>query len=135
MATCAVSSIATRQTGLYAPDTDRLQRVSGSRVDVMERHCARGRAFVTAPLIGTDTELADGEPGEIEREILAEEGLEPSDFELPGEFTSNGTRRAILVQTKMQIEPADPRFTFALPSGSYATAVLREYLKRDPLAL
>ena len=121
--------------GLSAPDTDRIQRVSGSRVDVMERHCSRGRAFVTAPLIGTDTELADGEPGEIEREILADEGLEPSDFDLPGEFTSSGTRRAILLRTDLAVEAAEPTFAFALPSGSYATVLLREYLKGDPLAL
>ena len=121
--------------GLYAPDTDRLQRVSGSRVGVMERHCGRGRAFVTAPLVGTDTELADGEPGEIEREILADVGIEPSDFELPGEFSSTGTRRAILVRTDLGVDPETPTFSFALPSGSYATAVLREYQKSDPMGL
>ena len=121
--------------GVYAPDTDRLQRVSENRVDVMERHCARGRAFVTAPLVGTDTELADGEPGEIEREILAAEGIEPGDFELPGEFTSRGTRRAILVRTDLGVDPDTLTFSFALPSGSYATALLREYQKGDPIEL
>ncbi|MFQ3475224.1 tRNA pseudouridine(13) synthase TruD [Halonotius sp. F2-221B] len=119
--------------GVYAPDTDRLQRVADNRVDVMERHCDRGRAFVTAPLVGTDTELADGEPGEIEREVLADAGIEPSDFELPGEFTSSGTRRAILVRTDLAVDPDDLTFAFALPSGSYATAVLREYQKRGPM--
>ncbi|ERH06781.1 MAG: tRNA pseudouridine synthase, TruD family [Halonotius sp. J07HN4] len=119
--------------GLYAPDTDRLQRVSGSRVGVMERHCDRGRAFVTAPLVGAETELADGEPGEIEREILADVGVEPSDFELPGEFSSTGTRRAILVRTELGVDPETLTFSFALPSGSYATAVLREYQKGGPL--
>jgi len=121
--------------GLYAPDTDRLQRVSGSRVDVMERHCSRGRAFVTAPLVGTDTELADGEPGEIERAILDELGLKPSDFDLPGSFESTGTRRAILVRTDFDVDPDTLTFAFALPSGSYATALLREYLKSGPLDL
>jgi len=120
--------------GLYAPDTDRLQRVAENRVEVMERHCDRGRAFVTAPLVGTDTELADGEPGEIEREVLADAGIEPSDFELPGEFTSSGTRRTILVRTDLEVDPDALTFAFALPSGSYATAVLREYQKRGPLA-
>ena len=119
--------------GVYAPDTDRLQRVADNRVDVMERHCDRGRAFVTAPLVGTDTELADGEPGEIEREILADAGIEPSDFELPGEFTSSGTRRAILVRTDLAVDHNELTFAFALPSGSYATAVLREYQKRGPM--
>ncbi|MFU8869560.1 tRNA pseudouridine(13) synthase TruD, partial [Natronococcus sp.] len=51
-------------TGLELPDTDRLQRVDERRVDSVTRHCERGRAFVTAPLVGTDSELADGEQGE-----------------------------------------------------------------------
>ena len=121
--------------GLYAPDTDRLQRVSGKRVRVMERHCSRGRAFVTAPLIGTDTELADGAPGGIEREILDELDLEQSDFDLPGSFESTGTRRAILVRTDLDVDPEELTFAFALPSGSYATALMREYLKQGPLDL
>ncbi|MFO7834706.1 MAG: tRNA pseudouridine(13) synthase TruD, partial [Halohasta sp.] len=121
--------------GLYAPDTDRLQRVSGKRVDVMERHCSRGRAFVTAPLVGTETELADGEPGEIEREILDELDLVPEDFDLPDNFESTGTRRAILVRTDLGVDAEDRRFEFALPSGSYATALMREYTKTGPLDL
>ncbi|MGZ0748205.1 tRNA pseudouridine(13) synthase TruD [Haloparvum sp. AD34] len=119
---------------LYAPDTDRLQRVSEERVRVMERHCERGKAFVTAPLVGTETELADGEPGEIEREVLDEVGIEPSDFDLPGDFGSTGTRRAILLRTDLAIDD-DLWFEFALPSGSYATVLLREFLKSGPLEL
>ena len=122
---------------LYAPDMDRIQRVTEKRVSIIGRHCARGRAFVTAPLVGTDTELADGEQGEIEREVLDVAGIDPGDFELPGEFDSTGTRRAILLRTDLEAttEDGDPRFTFALPSGSYATVVLREFLKSGPLDL
>ena len=121
--------------GLYAPDTDRLQRVSGKRMSVMERHCSRGRAFVTAPLVGTETDLADGEPGEIERELLADLDLAPADFELPGNFESTGTRRAILVRTDLAVDADALRFEFALPSGSYATALMREFTKSGPLEL
>ena len=120
---------------LYAPDPDREQRVTDERVPVMSRHCARGRAFVTAPLVGTETTLADDDPGEIERAVLADAGIEPADFELPGAFGSKGTRRAISVRTDLEVSRSegDPIFSFALPSGSYATVLLREFTKRDPV--
>ena len=122
---------------LYAPDPDRLQRVTDGRVSVMERHCSRGRAFVTAPLVGTETTFAEGEPGAITRAVLAEAGVEPADFALPGAFDSSGTRRAIQLRTDLTVrsDDGDPSFTFALPSGSYATVLLREFTKQDPLEM
>ncbi|MFC6826494.1 tRNA pseudouridine(13) synthase TruD [Halopelagius fulvigenes] len=122
--------------GLYRPDTDRTQVATGRRVDVMARHCERGRAFVTAPLVGTDTEFAEGEAGEVERGVMDELGLEPSDFDLPGEFDSSGTRRAVLLRTEVDVEAESDAYTlsFSLPSGSYATVLLREYLKTSPRA-
>ncbi|XVH30550.1 tRNA pseudouridine(13) synthase TruD [Haloferacaceae archaeon DSL9] len=120
---------------LHAPDTDRLQEATDRRVRTLERHCERGRAFVTAPLVGTETELAAGEPGEIERELLADLGIEPRDFDLPGNFESTGTRRAILVRTDLTVDLDELDFEFALPSGSYATGVMREFLKAGPVDL
>jgi tRNA pseudouridine13 synthase len=121
--------------GLTLPDVDRSQRVTDDRVDVTTRHCERGRAFVTAPLVGTETELGEGEPGDVEREVLADVGVGPADFSLPGNFDSTGTRRAILVRPEVDVERDPLRFSFSLPSGSYATVVLREYLKTGPLDL
>ncbi|UPV72953.1 tRNA pseudouridine(13) synthase TruD [Halorussus limi] len=118
--------------GVELPDPDREQRVTERRVETVARHCERGRAFVTAPLVGTETELAEGEPGEIEREVLEELALESDDFDLPGEFHSTGTRRAVLVRTDLGIERDPLTFEFTLPKGSYATVVLREFLKTDP---
>ncbi len=121
---------------LYRADPDRTQVATGRRVEVMSRHCERGRAFVTAPLVGTETELAEGEAGEIERAVLNELDLEPADFDLPGEFDSTGTRRAVLLRTDVETtvdSDADTyELSFSLPSGSYATALLREYLKTTP---
>ncbi|WP_324756796.1 tRNA pseudouridine(13) synthase TruD [Haloarcula montana] len=120
--------------GLRLPDTDRTQRVTERRLRTVQRHCARGRAFVTAPLLGTETDLADGEPGEIERAVLADIGLEPGDFDLPGEFDSTGTRRAVLLRTDLAVDRDgdDLAFSFSLPKGSYATVLLREFRKGDP---
>jgi tRNA pseudouridine13 synthase len=125
------------------PDADRTQRVTERRLRTVERHCERGRAFVTLPLVGTDTELGEGEPGELERAVLEEAGLAPADFDLPGEFGSTGTRRAALVRTDLSVEAGAPdeddadalTFRFDLPKGAYATVVLREYLKGDPAAM
>jgi tRNA pseudouridine13 synthase len=117
------------------PDVSRQQHVDEGRVDTVNRHLNRGRAFVTAPLVGTETELADGEQGEIERAVLDEMALAPEDFDLPGAFHSTGTRRAILVRTEMGLDHDPLTFSFALPKGSYATTVLREYLKTDPTDL
>ncbi|MBX0293368.1 tRNA pseudouridine(13) synthase TruD [Haloarcula nitratireducens] len=119
---------------LALPDPDRIQRVTEKRLRTVERHCERGRAFVTAPLVGTETELADGEPGEIERDVLADVGLEPADFDLPGNFHSEGTRRAMLLRTDLGVDRDgdDLTFSFSLPKGSYATVVLREFRKGDP---
>ncbi len=121
--------------GLVLPDTDRLQRVDERRVSSVTRHCERGRAFVTAPLVGTETELGDGTQGEIERAVLDELDLEPGDFDLPGEFYSSGTRRAMLVNTSLAVDQEPLTLSFALPKGCYATVVLREYLKVDPIKL
>jgi tRNA pseudouridine13 synthase len=119
---------------LALPDTDRIQRVTETRLKTVKRHCERGRAFVTAPLVGTDTELADGDPGDIERSVCSDVGIEPADFDLPGEFDSSGTRRVIMVRTDISIERdgTDLDFSFSLPKGSYATVLLREFRKGDP---
>ncbi len=117
---------------LTLPDTGRTQRVTEKRLQAISRHCERGRAFVTAPLVGTETGLADGEPGAIERAVLDDVGIDPADFDLPGEFDSDGARRAVLFRTDLSVERDPLTFSFALPKGSYATVLMREYLKRAP---
>ncbi|PSQ44002.1 tRNA pseudouridine(13) synthase TruD [Halobacteriales archaeon SW_7_68_16] len=121
--------------GLTVPDVDRTQAATEDRLSILRRHCERGRAVVTAPLVGTETELATGEPGEIERAVLDDVGIIPEAFALPEPFGSTGTRRAIELRSDLTVTRDPVTFAFALPSGSYATVLLREYLKTDPTAL
>lgn len=119
------------------PDTDRLQKVTAENLEAVNRLAERGRAFVTLPLIGFESVLAEGAQGEIEASILAEEAVAFEDFRVSGnpELGSRGTRRSALCPVNPEINTADDmaELVFVLPKGSYATVVLREYMKDHDL--
>ncbi len=84
----------------------------------------------TGPLYGYNLELATGEPGEIESEIIRSEGIGLGDFrisQLP-EASSKGARRPIytLVRDYEILESGADwlKIRFKLEKGSYATTVL-----------
>lgn len=128
------------------PDSSRIQRVNAVNLDGMNNLIKRGRAFVTAPLFGYETEMASGIPGEMEAAIIDELKLKPEDFrlqEIPT-MSSRGQRREILLNVQPQFEIQDDELNegkqkvmvdFSLPKGSYATTVLREYMKVEPLKM
>jgi tRNA pseudouridine13 synthase len=117
--------------GVRVPDTSNTQRVTESNADAVNRHVGRGRAFVTAPLVGAETTLAEGEQGERERRVLESLGVTREEFDRDDEYASDGTRRAVLVDPDLTYERdgGDVLFDFFLPRGSYATVVLREFTK------
>jgi len=115
------------------PDMDRQQAVTMENIEAVRRLAERGRAFVTLPLIGFETKLAEGIQGEIERAVLNDEEVSQENFRVEEnpELGSRGTRRAALCMVKPQIrvEGNIAELEFVLPKGSYATVVLREYMK------
>lgn len=126
------------------PDTSRLQKVTGENLSGINNLAKRGRVFVTAPLVGYGTALAAGQPGEIERAVLGELGVDTSGFkikELP-ELSSEGKRREIVMPFSPAFEIGDDELNsgkckltleFTLQKGGYATSVLREYIKSGGL--
>ncbi|EQD68849.1 tRNA pseudouridine synthase D, partial [mine drainage metagenome] len=76
-----------------------------------------------------------GRPGELLGALLAAEAVDPAGFRTPAlpEVASRGAARPIVVPLPplgLTAEPPDAvRFRFALPKGSYATVLLREFLK------
>lgn len=122
------------------PDVRKTQKVKPENLDGINRLIKLKRAFVTAPVIGYEVELSSGEQGEIERKVLQEVGVEPEDFKIPffPEFASKGLRREIAIPTEINYTVEEDeifsgqkkaKLNFNLPKGSYATIVLREFMK------
>ncbi len=120
------------------PDDGRFIPVTAANVEKAARQMAGGHAFVTGVLFGSESEYARGEMGEIERRVVESEGLRPEDFTIPAmpRLSSRGTRRPLsLPLPKIDITPMEGavRMRFELLKGSYATILLREFMKVDPL--
>ena len=121
-------------------DPDKVEKVSEDKLEGINRLIKRGRAFVTAPIFGSESELADGLEGEIERKVIEDENVSLNNFyiEKIPEISSKGTRRPVLVPVKLNAEISEDELNperckatlqFFLPKGSYATVLLREYMK------
>lgn len=81
--------------------------------------------FLTAPLIGENTQLAN----DLENQVVAEHAILHS---LMKQERLKPARRALLMQAKdfqWQFEENGLRLKFFLPAGSYATALVRELVQ------
>ncbi|HEX2571022.1 MAG TPA: tRNA pseudouridine(13) synthase TruD [Polyangia bacterium] len=109
-------------------------------VEVAQRRLAAREIVPTGPIFGHA--MMAPPPGttahEREREILAEAGLEASDFGRLGRL-AEGTRRPLVARLDgVEVRADGDRLCvgFALPAGSYATVVLEEIMKPGaPLAV
>lgn len=123
---------------LGLPDHDHGVPVTAGNLDLVERQVRNGRAFISAVLFGSESVLCEGEMGDIERKIIAEEGLENKDFMVPylHQCSSKGNRREVLGRIgdlAYQAGEDEVRFSFALNKGCYATSLLREFMKKGEL--
>ncbi|WP_297464177.1 tRNA pseudouridine(13) synthase TruD [Thermococcus sp.] len=116
------------------PYRDRTYRVTETNRDFVNEKIKKNRAMVSGPLFGFAMRRARGLPGELEREILEEEGLSLETFrKLPKPMAEPGGRRELLIRplglTYGYIPGTGMCFRFFLPKGVYATSVLREIMK------
>jgi len=118
------------------PDTSKLEPVTSKNLPDIKFLVKRKRAYITLPLIGKDTVIDSGKTGDEERKILEEEGVSVLDFgvSIMPDLGSSGLRREILLRVKPEIKPGEgmANLKFFLPKGSYATTVLREFMKANP---
>jgi tRNA pseudouridine13 synthase len=93
---------------------------------------AKRKIIYTGPIFGHKMKAADDQAGGFERRLLESLGLDVAAFK---PLRAAGTRRrAVLHLEDLTIAPAAEglRFCFSLPSGAYATTVLREFT-REPI--
>ncbi len=98
-----------------------------------QARCTAFEISPSGPIFGSRTPLPGGAPGAMETAILEESGLDLSHFEPHGGLRFDGARRSLRIAIKEAVlAPLDRhafRVDFVLPSGSFATAVLREIVK------
>jgi len=93
----------------------------------------------SGPLFGPKMPSPEGVPGEMEQAVLAASGVAQADFGRKEAERQPGARRPLRVPLleapEVLADQDSVLLKFALPSGSYATVVLRELLGDEPLAL
>ena len=93
----------------------------------LQQRLAQQDVLLTAPLIGEEEKSAV----DFEHEIFAQH---QALFDLMRQERMKAARRAILMQPQhfqWQFEPNGLRLQFALPAGSYATALIRELVNAE----
>jgi tRNA pseudouridine13 synthase len=88
---------------------------------------------ITGPMFGPKMRPTQHESAAREQRVLAAAGLTMDAFRRFGQL-AEGTRRPLLIwPSDLQVRAMDDGllFEFSLPSGAYATVVLREFLKND----
>ncbi|MCK4455031.1 MAG: tRNA pseudouridine(13) synthase TruD, partial [Thermoplasmata archaeon] len=118
------------------PDRRKPILVDEENIAKATRRVRDGKGFVSGLIIGAEPRFASGEMGEIERSVVETEGAEPQDFLIPKipRISSKGSRREILGPLKdfeFQVMDESVRMSFGLIPGSYATCLLREFMKAD----
>ncbi len=101
--------------------------------DIDTKRVSQFEVSPTGPLFGPDMRQPAGEVATLEGLVLEEEGIAPSLF-LAGKGETLGARRALrmtLDNPEFEESGTTVKVSFSLPSGSYATVVLREILKTE----
>lgn len=117
----------------FGDDGARTVPVTDANRERVQRELDKGRAAPTALLPGLDAPLAAGAAGAVESRILEEHQVARRQFRVHAfpRLASPGLRRPVLLPVG-ELEAVwedDPVVSFTLGRGSYATIVMREFMK------
>ncbi len=117
------------------PERGRPVAVTEANREKVHRQVGAGKAWISGLLLGTEAPFAEGSMGDLEREVVEEEGVPREAFAVPSmpRLASRGQRRELLspLEAFSYRVREDLRLTFRLLPGCYATALLREITKGE----
>ncbi len=132
----------------YGLPTEVYDQVNSSNLKKMEKLVKEEKICIAAPLVGSNQPPSKGAQGEIEKNILESENVTQEIFKISfmPEATAEGRLRAILnpawnlvlEETSEDKENEGKHFMklgFSLNRGSYATVLLREFMKPQDLII
>lgn len=94
-----------------------------------------GAITFTGPIYGARMKWAEGEPGALEREILAADEIAVEHLKAARLEGSRRSGRIELADLVVEEHPLGLRLSFSLPAGAYATMVIREFTQTSTGAL
>ncbi|MCW4020487.1 MAG: tRNA pseudouridine(13) synthase TruD [Candidatus Bathyarchaeota archaeon] len=125
--------------------TNILKKAGPRSISEINKRIGEGKMAVAIPLIGFKQPPSEGVQGEIEGEILEREAIRPRDFRIQRMLEASaagGLRVSLTPILNLDIEEEDEladrgglsvKFSFTLHKGSYATVLLREFMKSRDL--
>ena len=116
-------------------EEDEIIPVTHRNIDKVNKMISLRKAAVTGAIVGYNTKFADGEMGEIERKVVEEEKIDIRDFIVPEIpfLSSHGGRRVLVSEYRDFVyrfpDNSSVEMSFFLRKGTYATSLLREFMK------
>lgn len=119
-------------------NADKSQEIQVNRLNVnkIAALCREGSMRVSIPLFGFQSEVASGEPGELESRVLEEEKVQPGMFRIQGyaDLSSRGERRIVSCKPYNFSLGKEGQLNFSLGRGVYATSLVREIIKGQAIS-
>jgi tRNA pseudouridine13 synthase len=119
--------------------------VNENNINKVNFQISKGKACVSSILFGYNSIFSGGEMGEIEHKVIESEKFDSRDFIIPEIpfISSSGSRRPIVgfiqnfdfdfINDDINPEKKALFLKFRLQKGSYATSLLREFMKSDDI--
>jgi tRNA pseudouridine13 synthase len=125
--------------------TKNMTKVTSRNIDIVDRALKRGQVVVIGPVMGSSITIPENQWGDTISKILNDLKVDKKSFSSPNypELSSKGLWRPLgilpkdfsysILHDKEDQNKLVAEVSFDLPRGTYATVVLREIMKTNPM--